>query len=338
MAMGVSRTTSPAPAPPARADDRDPARLPIATADRAFEALGAACAILLGLVLVGVTAAVLLLARPSIARFGAAFVVGRTWDPVSGELGALPFLYGTAVTSAVALVLAVPVGLGVALFQSDLGPPALRRPIGVVVDLLAAIPSVVYGLWGALVLAPVLREIVEPALETYLGSLALFRGPKLGLGLLCAGLVLAIMILPTIATIAREVLRAVPTELREGGLALGATRWEVVRRIVLPHARSGITGAVLLGFGRAVGETMAVAMVVGSRAEIGSSLFAPGYTLSSVLANEFSHATSELHVAALAELGLILFVVSLAFNVGARLLVARAARRATSTTAMVAPR
>ncbi len=322
MTTDVARPRSPegsAPVPSAEP--------PLVTADRAFELLGASAATLLAVVLASITGAVLHLALPSLARFGPAFVVGRTWDPVSGELGALPFVYGTAVTAGLALLLAIPVGLGVALFQSDLGPPALRRPVGFLVDLLAAIPSVVYGLWGALVLAPLLRTVIEPALEAHLGSIAFFRGPKLGLGLFCAGLVLAIMVIPTIATISREVLRAVPTELREGGLALGATRWEVVKRIVLPHARSGLSGAVLLGFGRAVGETMAVAMVVGSRAEIGSSLFSPGYTLASVLANEFAHATSELHVAALAELGLLLFALSLAFNVVARVLVARGASR-----------
>jgi phosphate transport system permease protein len=322
MAIDVSER-GPAPAPRERSAAASDARRAL-DADRAFELLGAACALLLALVLAVITGVVVLLARPALARFGVAFVIGRTWDPVNGELGALPFVYGTAVTGFLALVLAIPVALGVALFQSDLGPPALRRAVGIVVDLLAAIPSVVYGLWGALVLAPLLRTVVEPALEAHLGRFTLFQGPKLGLGLLCAGLVLAIMVMPTIATVAREVLRAVPTELREAGLALGATRWEVVRRVVIPYARTGLLGAVLLGFGRAVGETMAVAMVIGSRPEIGSSLFSPGYTLASVLANEFASATSELHVAALAELGLILFVLSLGFNVLARLLVARA--------------
>lgn len=320
MTTEVTRPRSPEGSAPTAS-----AATPLLTADRTFELLGAGAALLLAVVLASVTGAVLHLALPSLARFGPAFVVSRTWDPVSGELGALPFVYGTAVTAGVALFLAIPVGLGVALFQSDLGPASLRRPVGFLVDLLAAIPSVVYGLWGALVLAPILRTVIEPALEAHLGAFGFFRGPKLGLGLLCAGLLLAIMVVPTIATISREVLRAVPTELREGGLALGATRWEVVKRIVLPHARSGLSGAVLLGFGRAVGETMAVAMVVGSRAEIGGSLFSPGYTLASVLANEFAHATSEIHVAALAELGLILFLLSLAFNVVARVLVARGA-------------
>jgi phosphate transport system permease protein len=254
--------------------------------DRAFGAIGATSAAVLALVLVVVAASVTHLAWPSLQRFGGSFLGARDWDPVHETFGALSFLFGTIVTSAVAMLLAVPIGLGVALFLTDLGPRRLRRPVAMLVELLAAIPSVVYGLWAALVLA--------------------------------------IMVLPTIASIAREVLSAVPTELREGGLALGATRWDVVRRIVVPHARSGLGGAVLLGFGRAVGETMAVATVVGSKAQITSSLFAPGYTMSSVIANEFPTAAGDLHRAALAEVGMVLFAVTLIVNVGARVLVKRA--------------
>lgn len=292
---------------------------------------------MVGLVLVWIALSVIDLALPSLREFGFGFVVGRRWDPVHGELGALPFLYGTVVTSLVALLLAVPVAIGVALFLTDLGPPSLRRPVAALVELLAAVPGVVYGLWAAIVLAPLLRTTIEPALEAHLGFLPMFRGPKVGVGLLCASLVLAVMILPTIASVSREVLRAVPSELREGGLALGATRWDVVRRIVLPHARAGILGAILLGFGRAVGETMAVAMVVGSRAEITSSLLAPGYTMSSVIANEFAAATSTLHVAALAEIGLVLFAMTLAFNVAARVLVSRVRGSEAAVARVVAP-
>jgi phosphate transport system permease protein len=294
-----------------------------AHADRVFVVVGAGAAALVAGVLLSVAAAVIELALPSLRTFGASFLGSSAWSPSRGAYGALAFLFGTTVTSLVALALAVPVGLGVATFLTDLGPPALRRPVRALVDLLAAIPSVVYGLWAALVLAPVLRTSIEPALEANLGVLPFFRGPKHGIGLLCGSIVLAIMILPTIASVSREVLAAVPTELREGGLALGATRWDVVRRIVVPHARSGIFGAVLLGLGRAVGETMAMAAVIGSRPEIGRSLFAPGYTMASVIANEFPVATDELHVAALAEIGLVLFAVTLVFNVAARLLVGR---------------
>jgi phosphate transport system permease protein len=312
--------------PPASSTTHAPRSLgasPSALVDRSLVALGGAAACVVGLALVAVAVVVLEMSMPSLRELGFGFVTGRHWDPVHGDLGALPFLYGTIVTSTVALLLAVPVALGVALFLTDLGPLPLRRPVAALVELLAAVPGVVYGLWAAIVLAPLLRTTLEPALETHLGFLPMFRGPKVGVGLLCASLVLAVMILPTIASMSREVLRAVPTELREGGLALGATRWDVVRAIVLPHAKSGIFGAILLGFGRAVGETMAVAMVVGSRADITGSLLSPGYTMSSVMANEFAEATSALHVAALAEIGLLLFAVTLTFNVAARLLVSR---------------
>jgi len=291
--------------------------------DRALVAVGGASAVLVGLVLLVIAMAMLALALPSLRALGAGFVLGRGWDPVHGDLGALPFLYGTIVSSLVALLLAVPTALGVAIFLTDLGPPTLRRPVAALVELLAAVPSVVYGLWAALVLAPLLRTTIEPALESTLGFLPLFRGPKVGVGLLCASLVLAVMILPTVASVTREVLRAVPSELREGALALGATPWDVVRRVVLPHARAGVFGAVLLGFGRAVGEAMAVAMVVGSRPEITGSLLSPGYTMASVIANEFAEATTALHVGALAEIGMLLFAVTFSFNVGARVLVSR---------------
>ena len=294
-----------------------------ATIDRVFTVLGGGAAFLIALVLLVIAVTMVLLAMPSLRAFGLPFVSGRTWSPGQGVFGALPFVYGTVVTSVIALFLSVPVAIGVALFLTDLGPPILRRPVAAIVELLAAVPGVVYGLWAAIVLAPLVREYLEPRLEAWFGFLPIFRGPKLGVGLLCASIVLAVMILPTVASVSREVLRAVPSELREGGLALGATPWDVVRRIVLPHAKSGIFGAILLGFGRAVGETMAVAMVIGSRPEMTGSLLSPGYTLSSVIANEFGSARTELHLAALAEIGLLLFALTLGFNVAARILVAR---------------
>lgn len=288
-----------------------------AAADRTFGAFGAGAAGALGLVLLGIAASVLRLAWPALA--GEASFWSLEWDPARGKIGGLSFLFGTVVTSVVALVLAVPIALGVAAFLSDLGPRSLRRSVSSLVELLAAIPSVVYGLWGALVLAPALRDTIEPALGK-LGT-PLFEGPELGVGVLCASVVLAIMVLPTVAAVTRDILRAVPAELREGALALGATPWDVMRYVVLPHARRGIAGAVLLGLGRAVGETMAVAAVVGSRADISPSLFAPGYTMSSVIANEFPAAATDLHVAALAEVGVVLFSLTVAFNVAARVLV-----------------
>jgi phosphate transport system permease protein len=294
---------------------------PRASVDRIVASAGAVAACLLGVVLLVLAVSVVGLAMPSVARFGVGFVTGSTWDPIHEEYGALPFLFGTAVTSLVALAIAAPVGLGVAMFVTDLGPAWARRPVSALVGMLSAIPSVVYGLWGAAVVAPILRTTIEPWLEDRLGAIPLFRGPTLGVGLLCASLILAMMALPTIAAVSREVLRAVPADLREGGLALGATRWEVVKRIVLPHAKRGILAAIVLGFARATGETMAVAAVVGSQAEIATSLFAPGYTMSSVIANQFATASTSLHVAALAEVGVLLLVVTVAFNVAGRLLV-----------------
>jgi phosphate transport system permease protein len=262
----------------------------------------------------------------SIEHFGLGFITGVDWDPVRDSFGALPFIYGTVVSSLLALLLAVPVSLGVAVYLAELAPPFVRRPLGFTVELLAAIPSVVYGLWGIFVLAPLLRERVEPPLGAALGFLPFFRGAPRGFGMLAAGLILAIMIVPTIASVSRDVMGAVPKVQREGALALGATRWETVRTAVIPYARSGIVGAVVLGLGRALGETMAVTMVIGNRAEISASLFDPSHTMASVIANEYAEASNALHLSALSELGLVLFAVTLLLNVAARLLVWRVGR------------
>ncbi len=267
-------------------------------------------------------------AAPALTQLGIRrFLTGQEWDPVSGVFGALPFVYGTVVTSVVAIALALPVSVGLALFLSEMGPPALRRPVSFAVETLAAIPSVVYGLWGLFVLVPVLRSPVEPFLGRWLGFLPLFKGPPIGLGYLAAGLILAIMILPTIASVTLDVVRTVPPALKEGALALGATRWEMIRMTVLPYARAGIIGAALLGLGRALGETMAVAMVIGNAPEIRASLFSAGYSLPAVLANEFAEATSALHVGALAGLGLVLFGLTILLNAVARLLLVLTSRR-----------
>ncbi|HTQ06843.1 MAG TPA: phosphate ABC transporter permease subunit PstC [Polyangiaceae bacterium] len=266
---------------------------------------------------------------PALSTFGLGFVTGSVWDPLHRVFGALPFVFGTVVSSLLALALAVPISFGVAVYLSELARPLERDVVGFLVELLAAVPSVVYGLWGAFALAPWLRTTIEPALARSLGFLPLFRGEPQGFGMLAGGIVLSIMILPTISSVSREVLRSVPASLREGALALGATRSEMVRIAVLPYARSGLVGAVLLGLGRALGETMAITMVIGNRSEIAASLFAPSYTMASVIANEFTEATGELHLAALAEIGLLLFVVTIALNVLARLLVARVGRNVT---------
>ncbi len=270
-------------------------------------------------------------ARPAWALGLGAYLTGTDWNPISGSFGALVFIYGTLVTSAVAVALALPVSAGLALFLSEMGPRWLRPPVAFAVETLAAIPSVIYGLWGLFVLVPLLRDHVEPALGKALGFLPLFQGPPIGLGFLAAGVILAVMILPTIASVTIQVLRAVPLPLKEAALALGATRWESIRMAVLPYSRAGIAGAALLGLGRALGETMAVTMVIGNSPEIRASLFAPGYSLPAVIANEFAEATSDLHVAALAGLGLVLFGLTLLLNALARVLiraVARGPRRA----------
>ncbi len=261
----------------------------------------------------------------SLHAFGFSFITSQEWDPVREVFGALPFIYGTVVSSLLAILFAVPVSFGVAIFLTELSPTWLRSPLSALVELLAAVPSVVYGLWGIFGLAPFLREHVEPALASALGFLPLFQGPHQGYGMLTGGVILAIMILPTIASVSREVLYAVPNVYREGALALGATQWEALRDVTLPFARSGLIGAVILGLGRALGETMAVTMVIGNSPEIKASLFAPSYTMASVIANEFAEATGDLHLASLAEIGLLLFVVTLLLNVVARLLVWRVA-------------
>jgi phosphate transport system permease protein len=261
-------------------------------------------------------------ARPALRQLGVLrFLAGSDWDPVAGSFGALAFVYGTLVTSLVAMAIALPVSVGLALFLSEMGPKRLRPVVGFAIETLAAIPSVVYGLWGLFVLVPLLRDHVEPALGKLLGFLPLFRGPPIGLGYLAAGVVLAVMILPTIASVTIEVLKTVPQPLKEGALALGATRWEAIRLAVLPYARPGIVGAALLGLGRALGETMAVTMLIGNSPEIHASLFAAGYSLPAVIANEFAEATGALHVGALAALALVLFGITLLLNAAARMLV-----------------
>ncbi|MDI6772824.1 MAG: phosphate ABC transporter permease subunit PstC [bacterium] len=293
--------------------------------DRLFAHLLAAMAGGVLVITAAMLAALTVGAWPAIRKFGPAFFASSAWDPVAGDFGALPFIYGTLVSSAVALGLAVPLGLGVAIFLSELAPGWLRRPVGFLVELLAAIPSVVYGLWGIFVLVPWVRATLSPPLKATLGFLPLFEGPPLGIGMLTAGLILAIMVVPFIIAVSTEVMRAVPTSQREAALSLGATVWETTRAAVIPYARSGIVGAIFLALARALGETMAVTMVVGNVPQIRASLFAPAYTISAVIANEFAEAT-DVHLAALIYAGLVLFLVTLTVNILARLLVARAGR------------
>ena len=255
------------------------------------------------------------------AKFGVGFFFTQAWDPVSGEFGALPFIYGTLVSSFLGLLIAVPLAVGVAVFLTEMCPGVLRGPLSFLTELLAAIPSVVYGLWAVFVLVPLLRVHVNPLLAKLLGWTGLFGGPNYGIGMLAAGVILAIMILPVISSLTREVMNSVPHSQREAVLALGATRWEMIRMGVLRNARIGIVGSIILGLGRALGETMAVTMVIGNHPVISKNLFAPGYTLASVIANEFSEASGDLYLSALIEIGLALFLVTIVVNAVARLLV-----------------
>jgi phosphate transport system permease protein len=291
--------------------------------DVVFRRLTRGAALVLVVIVVGMVAAMIVSSWPAIRRFGWRFLVTSNWDPVAEDFGALPFVYGTVVSSLLALLIAVPLGIGSAVFLSELAPRWARAPVTFLTEILAAIPSVVYGLWGIFVLTPWLRVWLEPALGRTLGFLPLFQGPPYGVGMLAAGIILAIMIVPFITAVSREVLLAVPNTQREAALALGATRWETTRMAVLRYGKSGLVGAVLLGLGRALGETMAVTMVIGNRPEIAVSLLAPGYTMASVIANEFTEATSDLYLAALIEIGLALFAVTVIVNALARLLVWR---------------
>ena len=275
--------------------------------------------IILGVLFVG--------AEPALKRFGPSFLWTSTWDPVAEVYGAAPMIFGTLASSFVALLIAVPLALSVAIFLTEFSPRWLRQPVAFLVELLAAIPSVVYGMWGIFVLIPFLRSYIVPPLKAVLGWTPLFQGVFYGNSLLAGGIILAIMIVPYIAAVSREVLLAVPASQREAALAMGATRWEAVRSAVLPYGRAGLIGAVILGLGRALGETMAVTMLIGNRHDISLSLFQPAYTMAAAIANEFSEATTNLYLSALFEVGLILFVLTVVVNAFARILIWRVARR-----------
>ena len=255
----------------------------------------------------------------SIQKFGFSFWRTEIWDPVAGNFGALPFIWGTLYSSVLALLIATPIALGIAVFISELCPAALRRPLVFLTELLAAIPSIVYGLWGIFVMVPIVRAI-EVALPDSLRQLPLFSGPPLGVGLLAAAIILAVMVIPFTSSVSREVLKSVPAAQREGAYALGATRFEAIRAALF-YARTGIVGAVMLGFGRALGETMAVTMVIGNNPKISTSLFAPQYTMAAVIANEFTEAADDLYLSALVEIGLVLFIITLIVNSLSRLLI-----------------
>jgi phosphate transport system permease protein len=261
--------------------------------------------------------------------FGFKFFLTRVWDPIAEQFGALPFIYGTLVTAVVALIVAVPLGIGAAIFLAELAPLRLSDPLQFLIDLLAAVPSVIYGFLGFFVVVPLMRDWIEPALKKSLGFLPLFQGPAYGVGFLTAGMVLAIMVIPYIISVSREVLLSVPRDQREAALALGATRWESTWKVVVPFARSGIMGSIFLALARALGETMAVTMVIGNTPTISASLFSSGYSIAAVIANEFTEATGDLYLQSLIELGLVLFLLTFILNGLARLMMLLTTRRGT---------
>jgi phosphate transport system permease protein len=308
---------------------RPPPLVPLERAnygDRAFKLILTAAALLIPILLGFLVYELWSGSRLAVERFGVDFVTSSTWDPVAEEFGAFPLIFGTLLSSLIALLIAVPLSLGVAIYLTEFAPKFVRQPVAFLIGLLAAIPSVVYGLWGIFVLSPTLRTTAFPFLREAFGFLPLFQGAIYGPSMLAAGIILAIMVMPYVMSVSREVLLAVPNTQREAALALGATRWEAVTTAVVPYARSGLVGAIILGLGRALGETMAVTMVIGNRHEIAASLFAPGYTMAAAIANEFSEAVGDLHLSALAYVAFLLFVVTVAVNAAARLLIWRVAR------------
>src|SRR5256884_7804924 len=295
-------------------------------ADRLYRTVLTTLALVLPLLLLALVGELVVSAWPAIQRFGGTFLWTSVWDPVAGVFGAAPMIFGTLASSLVALLLAVPLALGVAIYLTEFSPKWLRQPIAFLVELLAAIPSVVYGLWGIFVLVPFLRSYVVPPLRAALGWTPLFSGVFYGSSLLAGGIILAIMIVPYIAAVSREVLLAVPGSQREAAFGLGATRWEAEWSAVLPYGRAGVIGAIILGLGRALGETMAVTMLIGNRHDIGISVLQPAYTMAAAIANEFTEAVTDLHLAAMFEVGLVLFVITVIVNACARLLIWRVAR------------
>jgi phosphate transport system permease protein len=316
----------PEPAPQPAAEDRWKALRMVSRGDVAYRLVLTLLALAPPFLLAMIAGELVRGAWPAIRRFGAGFLTHSVWDPVLGEFGALPLIFGTLYASLVAMLVAIPLAVGVAIFLTEFAPRRLRTPVATLVELLAAVPSVIYGLWGVFVLVPLLRETLWPVVRPALAWLPIFQGAFYGPSVLAAGIILAVMILPYIAAVSREVLLAVPAAQREAALALGATRWEAVWTVILPYGRSGIMGAVILGLGRALGETMAVTMVIGNTHEISLSLVQPGYTIAAAIANEFAEAATSLHLSALVYAALVLFVITVVVNALARVLIWRVAR------------
>ncbi|MBS0377722.1 MAG: phosphate ABC transporter permease subunit PstC [Proteobacteria bacterium] len=302
--------------------------------ERVFRLATLAAALLVLLLLGGVVLSLVVGAWPALSHFKFSFLTREIWNPVTDQYGALAPIYGTLVTSALALLLAIPVSFGIAIFLTELAPAWLKRPVGVAIELLAAVPSIIYGIWGLFVLAPILQAHVQPALIAWLGPLPvigkLFQGPPYGIGVLSASFVLAIMVIPFISAVMRDVFETVPDVLKESCYGLGATTWEVIWQVVVPYARTGMIGGVMLGLGRALGETMAVTFVIGNAHRIGSSLLAPGTTISASIANEFAEAVGDLYTSSLVALGAILFLITFTVIAFARYMLMRLERRALS--------
>jgi len=301
------------------------------TSDLVFHGLTRAAAITVLVLLSGVILALIIGSAPALSTFGLSFITTEVWNPVTDQFGALAPIYGTLVTSAIAMLIAVPVGLMVAFFLTELCPPILRRPIAIAIELLAGIPSIIYGIWGLFVFAPFLQKYIQPFLIDAFANVpvlnSLFEGPPYGIGMLTAGLILAVMVLPFITSISRDVFDAVPPVLKEAAYGLGCTTWEVVRKVVLPYARVGVIGGVMLGLGRALGETMAVTFVIGNAHRISASVLAPGTTISATIANEFTEAVGDVYTSSLIALGLILFVITFIVLAFARYMLLRIQRR-----------
>ncbi len=302
--------------------------------DTTFRYLTYAAAIAVLAVLGGTMISLIYGAIPAFSAFGFSFVTTEVWNPVTKQFGAAAPIYGTLITSAIAMIIAVPVGMGTAIFLTELCPPTLRRPVGIAIELLAGIPSIIYGIWGLFILAPFLQQFVQPAIIELFGPIpilsSLFAGPPYGIGILTAALILAIMVLPFIAAVTRDVFNTVPPMLKESAYAVGCTRWEVIRNVIIPYTRVGIIGGGMLGLGRALGETMAVTFVIGNAHRISTSLFAPGTTISATIANEFTEADGDLYTSSLIALGLILFVITFFVLAAARLMLMRLEQRSGS--------
>lgn len=305
-------------------------RVPSPAVDRSFRAAAAACALAVPLLLSLLVATLAWKSSPAVRRFGVAFLWTDSWNPVTGAYGALSSIVGTLASTAIALLVAVPLSLTIAFFLVELAPPVVSRPVGVAVELLAAVPSIIYGMWGLYVFAPLVSRHLQPALARLGGGLPLFSGPQMGIGVLTAGLILALMILPFMTAVIRDVFSLVPPVVKEAAYGLGATTWEVTRQVTLRYGLQGVIGAVVLGVGRAIGETMAVTFVIGNEHRLSGSLFAPGNTIASTLANEFSEASDPLHVSSLIALGAILLVLSVGIQGAAHLWLSRVERRAGS--------